>query len=192
MRQAYDEELMDSPHDTPLDPDELASDAFAAGLVLISAAEVAALADALTPLLEQQSQAERWAIARTWLVSILQTFRTRPLSLASEPGALDLAALWRRACAAQDEADQVPLVRWRSILVLTGHLASWFDESGFGDTDLGLRAICTREWLIDVLDQVRANPIPLATGAQQLDTPALLRRRVEDWARNDRERRGGA
>jgi hypothetical protein len=183
---------MDSPHDTPLDPDELASDAFAAGLVLVSAAEVAALADALMPLLPEQSPAERRVIARAWLVGVIRSFRACPLAVASEPGALDLAALWRRACAAQDEADQVPLVRWRSILVLTGHLASWFDESGFGDLDLGLRAICTRWWLIDVLDQVRATSIPLATGAQQLDMGALLRRRVEDWAKNDRERRGGA
>jgi hypothetical protein len=183
--------VTDSPQDTPLDPDELASDAFAAGLVLVSAAEVAALADALTPLLEQQSQAERRAIARTWLVSILQTFRTRPLTLASEPGALDLAELWRRACADQGEADQVPLVRWRSILVLTGHLASWFDEAGFGDLDRGLRAICARAWVIDMLDQVRASPIPLASGAQQLDVGALLRQRVEAWARDDRERRQG-
>jgi hypothetical protein len=118
MPKHQEEELMDSPHDPPLDPDELASDAFAAGLVLVSAAEVVALADALAPLLEQQSPAERRAVARTWLVSILQTFRTRPLSRASEPGALDLAALWRRACTDQDEADQVPLVRWRSILSL--------------------------------------------------------------------------
>lgn len=40
---------MDPSHDTPLDPDELASDVFVAGLVLVSAAEVAALADALIP-----------------------------------------------------------------------------------------------------------------------------------------------
>jgi hypothetical protein len=182
---------MDSPDDTPLDPDELASDAFAAGLVLVSAAEVAALADALTPLLPEQSPAERRAVARAWLVGVIRTFRACPLAVASEPGALDLAALWHRACADQDEGDQVPLVRWRSILVLTGHLASWFDEAGFGDLDRGLRAICTREWIVDVLDQVRATPIPLASGAQQLDVGALLRRRVEDWARDDRERRGG-
>jgi hypothetical protein len=182
---------MTDSHDTPLDPDELASDAFAAGLVLVSAAEVAALADALTPLLELRSPAERRAVARSWLVGILQTFRTRPLTLASEPDALDLAALWRRACADQDEADQVPLVRWRSILVLTGHLASWFDESGFSDLDRGLRAICTRLWIVDALDQVRASPIPLATGARQLDVGVLLRRRVEAWSRDDRERRHG-
>lgn len=83
---------MDSPHDTPLDPDELASDAFAAGLVLVSAAEVAALADALEPLLGQRSPAERRVVARTWLVGVIRTFRTRPLSLASVPGALNLAA----------------------------------------------------------------------------------------------------
>jgi hypothetical protein len=181
---------MDSPDDTPLDPDELASDAFAAGLVLVSAAEVAALADTLTPLLEQQSQAERRTVARAWLVGILQTFRTRPLTLASEPGVLDLAELWECACTDPGPTDEVPLLRWRSILVLTGHLASWFDESGFSDLDRGLRAICTRLWIVEVLDQVRASPIPLATGAQQLNAPVLLRRRVEAWARDDRERRG--
>jgi hypothetical protein len=181
---------MDSPDDTPLDPDELASDAFAAGLVLVSAAEIAALADALTPLLEQQSQAERRSIARAWLVGVIRSFRACPLAVASEPGALDLAALWERACTEGVSPDEVPLLRWRTILSLAERLAPWFSREGFGDLDLGLRTICTRLWIVDVLDQVRARPLPLATGAQQLDVGALLRWRVEEWARDDRERRG--
>jgi len=159
--------------------------------VLVSAAEVAALADALAPLLEQRSPGERRAVARTWLVGILQTFRTRPLTLASEPGALDLAELWHQASTEGTSRDEVPLLRWRVILSLAERLAPWFSREGFSALDLGLRTICTRAWLIDVLDQVRATPIPLVTRAQQLDVGALLRRRVEARARDDRERRGG-
>jgi hypothetical protein len=43
--------------------------------------------------------------------------------------------------------------------------------------------------VVEVLEQLRASPIPLATGAQLLDAPALLRRRAERWASDDRERR---
>jgi len=142
---------MTSPHDTPLDPDELASDAFAAGLVLVSAAEVVALADTLAPLLEQRSQAERRAIARAGLVGVIHSFRACPLTLTSEPGALDLAELWERASTEGTSPDEVPLLRWRTILSLAERLASWFSREGFGDTDLGLRTICTRWWLIDAL-----------------------------------------
>lgn len=182
---------MTSPHDTPLDPEQFASDAFAAGLVLISAAEVAALADALTPLLPQHGPAERRAVARAWLVGVLQTVRADPLAVASEPAALDLAALWRRACADPGPADRVPLLRWKVILSLAERLAPWFSRAGFGSLDLARRTICTRGWLIDTLDQVRASPVPLATGAERLDAPALLQRRVETWDRDDREQHTG-
>jgi hypothetical protein len=110
--------------------------------------------------------------------------------VASEPGALDLAVLWERVCTEDVSLEAVPLLRWR-ILSLAERLAPWFSWEGFGDLDLGLRAICTRAWVVEVLDRVRAVPIPLATGAQQPDAPSLLRRRVEAWARDDRERRAG-
>jgi hypothetical protein len=180
---------MDSSHNTPFDPDKLASDALAAGLVLVSAAEVAALAGALQPLLEQHSPAERRAVARAWLVGVICTFRACPLAVASEPGALDLDALWERACAEGASPDAAPLLRWRTILCLAERLAPWFSREGFGELDLGRRTICTRAWVVEVLEQLRASPIPLATGAQLLDAPALLRRRAERWASDDRERR---
>lgn len=58
---------------------------------------------------------------------------------------------------------------WRSILLLAERLAPWFNREGFADLDLGLRTICTRAWVIEVLDQVRATPIPLAKVAQRPD-----------------------
>lgn len=170
---------MESQHHTPLDPEQLASDAFAAGLVLVSAAETAALADVLHPLLEEHSPAERRAITRAWLVHLIQAFRAYPLAIANAPADFDPADLWRRACAEGVPADHVPLMRSVTILLLAERLAPWFAGSGFGNLDLDLRAQIVRSWLLDVLSQVRANPIPLATGAQRLDAPALLRARVE-------------
>ena len=182
---------MDSQQHTPLDPEQLASHAFAAGLLLVSAAETSALADALQPLLDQHSPMERRDRARAWLVHVLQAFRAYPLAIATNPADLDLADLWRRAGTQGVPADYVPLLRSPHILALTEQLAPWFVRSGFGGMELDLRVQIVRRWLLDVLDQMRTDPVPLATGARRLDAAALLRARAQARARNYRERRAG-
>jgi hypothetical protein len=91
---------------------------FGAGLLYVGATKVAALATALAPLLPQQSVGARRATVRAWLVTVIGALAAEPLAMATTPRALDLAALWRRACAAQDEADQVPLVSWATVAAI--------------------------------------------------------------------------
>lgn len=182
---------MDNQQHTPLNPEQLASDASAAGLVLVSAAETAALADALLPLLEQHSPAQRRAVARAWLVHLTQALRAYPLAIASNPADLDLADLWRRACTERMAPDHVPLLRSAHILALAEQLAPWFIRCGSGSLDQETRAQIVRLWLLDVLERVRANPAALASGARHLDAAALLRRRAAARDAAERRRRAG-
>jgi hypothetical protein len=167
-----------------------ASNPFGAGLLYVGAAEVAALAQTIQPLPPQQSVGERRATVRAWLTAVIGAIAAEPLAVATTPGVLDLAALWRRACAEQTDGDQVPLVSWAALVAIAAHLAPVFAAAGLGALELRRRVDCVEGWVIAVLEQICATPLPLATGAQQLDAPALLQARLGELI--GEERRGRA
>jgi len=166
-------------HDLPSSSVQRTSDAFGAGLLFVGAVQVALLANTLTPLLPEQSVGARRTTVRAWLIAVIGALAAEPLAVATTPGALDLAALWRRACAEQTDGDQVPLVSWASLVAIAERLTPVFDAAGLGELELGRRVDCTEGWVIAVLEQLCASPLPLAMSAQQLDAPALLQARFE-------------
>jgi hypothetical protein len=117
---------------------------------------------------------------------MIGTIAAEPLAVANEPGALDLAALWRRACAEQADGDQVPLVSWATLVAITERLAPVFDAAGLGELEQRRRVDCVEGWVIAVLEQTCAAPLPLAMGAQQLDAPALLQARLGELSGEER------
>jgi hypothetical protein len=179
-------------HDLPSSSVQRTSDAFGAGLLFVGTVQVAALANTLAPLLPQQSVGERRTTVRAWLIAVIGALAAAPLAVATTPGALDLAALWRRACAEQTDGDQVPLVSWATLVAIAERLASVFDAAGLGGLEQRRRVDCTEGWVIAVLEQLCASPLPLATGAQQLDAPALLQVRLEELIGEERQGRAPA
>ncbi|HEU4324772.1 MAG TPA: hypothetical protein VFS21_16630 [Roseiflexaceae bacterium] len=156
----------------------LCAQAYVAGMVLLSAAQVADLAAALRPVFPEHSAGMERAAARAWLTGLLDQVRQRPITLATSTQPIDTAGLWRSACAGTAPADSVPLVRQAEIIGITKRLAPWFDAAGYGDLDEHVQVECIRWWLYDLLNCLRAAPLALATGTQQLVPSALLRARV--------------
>jgi hypothetical protein len=121
------------------------SDAFGAGLLFVGAVQVAILANALAPLLPQQSVGARRTTVRAWLLAVIGALAAEPLAVANEPSALDLAALWERACAEQTDGDQVPLVSWATLTAITERLAPVFDAAGLGGLEQSRRVDCVEK-----------------------------------------------
>jgi hypothetical protein len=135
--------------------DRLLSDSpFGAGLLFVGAVQVAALATALAPLLPQQRVGERRTTVRAWLIAVIGAIAAEPLAVANEPGALDLAALWRRACTEQTDGDQVPLVSWASLVAIAERLTPVFDAAGLGVLEQSWRVDCAETWVIAVPEQM--------------------------------------
>ncbi|HEU4325420.1 MAG TPA: hypothetical protein VFS21_19910 [Roseiflexaceae bacterium] len=86
---------------------------YIAGTMLLTAAQVAVLADALQPLLPEHSTETRRTAARAWLAGLLDQVRAAPLALATGTQQLVPSALLR-ARVEQEARD------WRCAL-LGGH-----------------------------------------------------------------------
>jgi hypothetical protein len=72
----------------------------------------------------------------------------------------------------------VPLVSWATLVAIAERLAPAFAAAGLGELEQRQRVDCVEAWVIAVLEQLCASPLLLATGAQQLDAPALLQVRL--------------
>jgi hypothetical protein len=175
-------------HGLPSSSVQRTSNALGAGLLFIGAAEIAALATALATLLPQQSVGERRTTVRAWLVAVIGAIAAEPPAIATTPGALDLAALWRRACAEQTGGDQVPLVSWVTLSAIAERLTPVFDATGLGALEQSRRVDCAEGWVSEMLERLCAAPLPLAMGVQQLDAPALLQARLEELIGEERRR----
>lgn len=146
------------------------------------------LAGALQPLLPERSAEARRAVALTWLSSVIELASQQPSTLATTTEPLDLAGLWRSACASSAPAGEPPLVRYMEI---ADHLALWFEAAGYDDLDIHARDRFVLAWISELLDQIRAEPVAFATGARQLVAGEVLRAVVAEWATNTRLRQHG-
>jgi hypothetical protein len=86
----------------------------------------------------------------------------------------------------------VPLVSWATLVAIAERLAPVFDAAGLGALEQSRRMDCVEGWVIDLLEQICASPLPLATGAQQLDAPALLQARLGELIGEERRHRAPA
>lgn len=141
------------------------------------------------PLLPRQSAGARRTTMRAWLVDVIGVLAAEPLAVATAPSALDLAALWCRACAEQTDGDQVPLVSWATLVSIAERLVPVFDAAGLGGLEQKRRVDCAERWVSEVLERICASPLPLDTGASPLDAPTLLQVRLGEQIGEERRRR---
>lgn len=80
----------------------------------------------------------------------------------------------------------MPLVSWATLTAIAERREPVFDVAGLGALKQGRQVDCVEGWVIDLLEQLCAAPLPLAAGAQQLDTPALLKARLEELIGEER------
>ena len=74
----------------------------------------------------------------------------------------------------------MPLVSWATLTAIAERLAPAFDAADLGELEQCQRVDCVEKWVIDLLEQLCATPLPLATGLQQLGAPALLQARLRE------------